>query len=115
MAVILVFYGLGAGLMLAALHRAVMHEVAEPEMGAAAGLYNMLRFLGGVIGTALAGVILQHNLDASFSMIESYQRSFLFFTLFPVLGIMAALGFRKGDPGNSEGFRGWRTEEHREY
>ena len=95
-AVNLMFYGLGGGLMLAALHRAVMHDVSEPEMGSAAGLYSMFRFLGSVIGTALAGVILQHNLDGSFSTIESYQRSFLFFTVFPALGVAVALGFRDG-------------------
>ena len=94
-AVNMVFYGLGTGLMLAALHRSALNEVAELEMGAAAGLYSMFRFLGSVVGTALAGVILQHNLDASLSTIVSYQRSFLFFTLFPLLGLAVAIGIRE--------------------
>ena len=94
-AVNMVAYGLGTGLMLAALHRSALNEVAELEMGAAAGLYSMFRFLGSVIGTALAGVILQYNLDASLSTIASYQRSFLFFTLFPFLGLAVAIGIRE--------------------
>ena len=94
-AVNLAIHGLGSGLMLAALHRAVMHEISEPEMGAAVGLYSMFRFLGSVIGTALAGVILQHNLEGSLSTISSYQRTFLFFALFPFLGVAVAFGIRE--------------------
>ncbi len=53
----LAFYGAGAGLMLVALHHASMQNIPPEQMGMAAGLYSMLRFMGVVIGTALAGVI----------------------------------------------------------
>ena len=88
-------HGLGAGLMLATLHRAVMMSIPESQMGAAAGLYNMLRFLGAVMGTALSGVLLQDNLDAALPLIEAYQSVFLAFAGFPALGMLVAFSLRE--------------------
>jgi MFS family permease len=87
--------GLGVGLMLAALHRAAMRDVGGSEMGSAAGLYSMLRFLGAVTATALSGVLLQAGLDASLPAIAAYQQTFLAFAVFPVLGILAGLSLRE--------------------
>ncbi len=84
--------GLGVGLMLAALHRAVMRDVSERLMGSAAGLYSMFRFLGATIGVALAGVVLQAGLDAGVSTTSAYQDVFLLFALFPVIGFLSAWG-----------------------
>lgn len=89
------FYGTGAGLMLVALHHASMQNIPVERMGMAAGLYSMLRFMGVVIGTALAGVILQHYIDQSVPMIEAYQRVFLFYVGFSVLGVIVGVGLTK--------------------
>ena len=87
--------GLGVGLMLAALHRAVMRDISEAQMGSAAGLYSMLRFLGAVVGTAASGVLLQVFLDASLPTIEAYQNTFLVFAAFPLLGIAVGSSLRE--------------------
>jgi MFS family permease len=92
---VLAVNGLGVGLMLAALHRAVMRDISEAQMGSAAGLYSMLRFLGAVVGTAASGVYLQAYLDAGLSTIEAYQSTFLAFATFPFLGIAASLTLRE--------------------
>jgi MFS family permease len=57
-AVIQSLYGLGLGFTLAALHHEALLQVQEEQMGSAAGLYSMFRFLGSAIGTAIAGVLL---------------------------------------------------------
>lgn len=89
------YYGLGAGLMLAALHSTVMGTIAEDQMGAAAGLYSMLRFMGMAISTALSGVALQFFLDAGLPTIDAYQKVFTVFTMFPILGILVGFGLRE--------------------
>jgi EmrB/QacA subfamily drug resistance transporter len=91
-ALTLAYYGLGAGLMLVALHHASMQNISAEQVGMAAGLYSMLRFLGVVIGTALAGVILQYYLDLSIPAIEAYQKVFLFYVGFSILGVIVGLG-----------------------
>jgi MFS family permease len=87
--------GLGVGLMLAALHRAAMRDVQPSEMGAAAGIYSMIRFLGAVTGTALSGVLLQGGIDASLSTVEAYQQAFLVFAAFPVIGLLFGATLRE--------------------
>lgn len=72
----LALYGFGAGLMLVPLHKAAMHQISAVQMGMATGLYSMLRFIGIVVGTALAGVILQYYLDLAVPTIEAYQSVF---------------------------------------
>jgi MFS family permease len=86
------YYGFGAGLMLVALHHASMQSISQDQMGMAAGVYSMLRFMGLAIGTALAGVILQRFLDLSMPAINAYQKVFLFYCSFPVLGVISATG-----------------------
>lgn len=88
----LAFYGAGSGLMLVALHHASLKQIPAEQMGMAAGLYSMLRFMGVVIGTALAGVILQHFLDLSIPTIQAYQRVFLFYIGFTVFGVIVGIG-----------------------
>ena len=87
---ILAYHGLGAGLMLAALHRSAMGNTAASRMGAVAGMYSMLRFAGMVLGTALAGVILQQFLDSRLSMQAAYQWTFLIFAIAGLLGLVIA-------------------------
>ena len=88
----LAYYGLGAGFVLAALHRAALGNVSDEQMGSAAGLYSMLRFAGAVIGTALGGVVLQLFLDQGLPVLPAYQNTFLCFAGSAFIG--AALGFR---------------------
>ena len=38
--------GLGAGLMLASLHRAALNDIAEADLGTSSGLYSTIRFFG---------------------------------------------------------------------
>lgn len=64
-------------------------------MGAATGLYSMLRFIGSAIGTALSGVLLQTYLDQSLSITSAYQNAYLFFAGFSILGIIAGFGLKE--------------------
>ncbi len=95
LALVLAYYGLGAGLVLAALHRAAMGHVADSQMGMAAGLYSMSRFAGAATGTALGGVILQQAFDRGLSLIAAYQVTFLLFGLLASVGIVAAFGLHE--------------------
>ncbi len=93
-------HGLGAGVMLATLHKMVISDVEERDTGAAAGLYSMFRFLGAAIGTALSGVLLQNYLDQNVPVIEAYQQAFLAIAAFPLLGLLVAFSLR--DEGKKE-------------
>ena len=88
-------HGLGAGLSLAALHRASMGQVLKEQTGAAAGLYSMIRFSGTLFGVALAGVVLQQGLDRLPVLIEAYQVVFLFLAGVALLGVISAAGLRE--------------------
>ena len=92
---LLAYYGLGAGLMLAALHSTVMGTVDSDQMGAAAGLYSMLRFMGMAISTALIGVVLQFFFDTNLTTLDAYQRVFMVLAIFPVLGMVVGFGLRE--------------------
>ena len=81
--------------MLAALHSTVMGTVDSDQMGAAAGLYSMLRFMGMAISTALIGVVLQFFFDANLATLDAYQKVFMVLAIFPVLGMMVAFGLRE--------------------
>lgn len=89
---LLTLHGLSVGTMLAALHQAAMSETSQLEMGTAAGVYSMIRFVGVAIGTALAGVLLQNGLEQGLSEIEAYQQVFFFVCLAGLLGIAASFG-----------------------
>jgi MFS family permease len=88
-------HGLGAGLSLAALHRAAMDKVAEAQTGIAAGLYSMLRFGGSVFGTALGGVILQTGLDMSLIPVAAYQVVLWFIAGVSLVGLILGLGLKE--------------------
>jgi MFS family permease len=95
LALILAYHGLGAGFVLAALHRAALGSISEAQMGLAAGIYSMIRFAGVVIGTALAGVILQHYFNLAVPLVEAYQVVFLVFASFAFVGVILGLGLRE--------------------
>jgi EmrB/QacA subfamily drug resistance transporter len=53
----LILTGSGVSLAMPAAQNAILSSVAKPEIGKAAGIYNMIRFLGGVCGIAVAGAV----------------------------------------------------------
>ena len=89
--VFLACFGIGAGLMLAALHRAALNDVPEADLGTASGLYSMIRFLGSAAGSAFGGILLQFYMDRSGTgLLDSYQNVFLWYLGFALLGFLAA-------------------------
>lgn len=93
--VILALNGLGAGLMLAALHRSAMGDTEPARVGAVAGMYSMVRFAGMAVGTAMAGVILQYFLDSGLPTLEAYQWSFLVFGIAGIFGFIIGATMRE--------------------
>ena len=91
----LIAHGLGAGLSLAAMHRAAMGRISPKQTGVAAGLYSMFRFGGTALGTALGGVILQYGLDQSLLTIQAYQLVFWFIAGVAFLGMIVGWGLRE--------------------
>ncbi len=102
---VLMSHGLAAGLSLAALHRAALGDVPIERVGAAAGLYSMVRFSGSVVGSALVGVLLQSGLEraalestldegvaASFAVVDAYRFVFVCIAFAAALGV--AIGIR---------------------
>jgi len=100
---VLALHGFGAGFILAVLHRAAMGNISDEQMGAAAGLYSMLRFSGMVIGTALAGVLLQSYLDRALPTVAAYQNVFLYFAAVALLGAAVGLTYILRAPSNVVG------------
>jgi len=91
---LLALQGLSVGTILAALHQAAMSETDDEEMGPAAGVYSMIRFVGVAIGTALAGVLLYGALERGLPVIEAYRQVFLIIALAGLVGITTSLGLR---------------------
>jgi MFS family permease len=84
--------GVGAGLMLASLHRAALINIPAPDIGASSGLYSMLRFLGSACGSVFAGILLQFYLERpGTTPVAAYQTVFLWFVGFALLGFSLAL------------------------
>lgn len=73
-------HGFVIGISLAPLHSSAMHGIADGESGSAAGVYSMIRFAGQILGTAMAGVLLQRGFTTLHSSIGAYQMVFWVFT-----------------------------------
>jgi MFS family permease len=70
-------HGLGAGLALAALGTIVVASVAQEETGAAAGINNVARTLGGAVGGQVGAVLLAASVGASgFPSAAGYTQAF---------------------------------------
>lgn len=86
-------FGAGGGLMLASLHRAALNAVPDAQLGAASGLYSMIRFVGSAFGPAFGGIVLQFYLDLpTVETATAYRNVFLGYAAFLILG--ALLGSR---------------------
>ena len=92
---LLIIQGVGVGIKLAPLHGIALESVADNVMGISAGFYSMIRLTGMATSTALAGVLLQLFLDQGLLQIEAYQRTFLCFVPFAILGIVVISRDRK--------------------
>lgn len=96
---LLILFGIGAGLMLASLHRAALNDVTEAEMGTSSGVYSMIRFLGSASGAAFAGILLQFYLSqGDTAVLPAYQSTYLWFMGFALIGLLFALFL----PGQAE-------------
>jgi EmrB/QacA subfamily drug resistance transporter len=89
-----ILHGLGAGLSLAALHRASLGRIPQDRAGMAVGLYSMVRFGGILLGPALAGLLLQQGLNQNLLPIESYQLVFGVTAAVTLLGVISGFGLR---------------------
>jgi MFS family permease len=89
-------HGLLIGLSLAPLHRSAMSKVEAAEVGTAAGVYSMIRFAGQILGTAVAGVLLQRGLEQFAEPIEAYQAVFWIFAAVAVVATVGASLLRDG-------------------
>jgi EmrB/QacA subfamily drug resistance transporter len=88
-------HGLVIGLSLAPLHRSSMQGIADQEAGAAAGLYSMIRFAGQILGVAVAGVVLQHQLARLSTPITAYQFVFWLYVIVALLATLLSVMIRE--------------------
>jgi MFS family permease len=91
----LVLNGLGAGVVLPALHRGAMSGSDGARGGTAAGLYSMIRFWGMMLGTAVVGVLLQVLLDRGTTALVSYRLAFASTVVVGAVGVVTAISMRK--------------------
>jgi len=80
----LVVAGAGVSMAMPAAQNAVLSSVAQTEIGKASGTFNMLRFLGGVSGIAIAVAVFAGS--GSFSSPQTFSAGFA-----PAIGIAAVL------------------------
>lgn len=89
---LIAFFGMGAGLMLASLHRAALNDVSENDVGTASGIYSMIRFLGSALGAAVGGILLKRFLDQTGADSQlMYQLTYRWFVAFAGIGLLTAL------------------------
>jgi len=80
----LVIAGAGVSAAMPAVQNAILGAVARPEVGKASGIFNMVRFLGGVFGIAVAVAVFSAN--GGIESPEAFTAGFV-----PALAICAAL------------------------
>ncbi len=95
----LMVHGAGAGLSLAALHRASMSDVAPEHSGQSAGIYSMIRFGGVLMGAALGGVLLQEAQASAPTMVAAYQMVFWCVAVVALAGAGVGFLLREGRGG----------------
>ena len=72
-----------------------MQRIDENEVGMAAGLYSMIRFAGQILGTAIAGVLLQWGLERFAAQIDAYQVVFWAFAGIALVATVAGSQLRE--------------------
>jgi EmrB/QacA subfamily drug resistance transporter len=80
----LIIAGAGVSVAMPAAQNAVLSSVAQTEIGKASGAFNMLRFLGGVSGIAIAVAVFAGN--GNFGSPQAFSAGFA-----PAIGIAAVL------------------------
>jgi EmrB/QacA subfamily drug resistance transporter len=99
--------GIGLGISGTPLSTSVVSLVSREQVGVASGVFNMMRFLGGVVGSTIFGVYLQNrigyhgeNSDLSLPhiqqlvMTESFHDVYILAMIIASFGILTALGMR---------------------
>ncbi|MEM7335208.1 MAG: MFS transporter [Chloroflexota bacterium] len=90
--VLFAFFGMGAGFMLATLHRAALNHIPDEDLGTSSGVYSMIRFLGSASGQAFAGILIQfYLLRLNDALVPTYQSVFVWFAGFSLLGLITAV------------------------
>ena len=98
--------GVGIGFIFAPMSNVTMGSVEPRLAGTASGIFNTARQVGGVIGSAAIGVLLQARISAAMADHESPQaalttaakETFILPIAVLLLGIFAALAMRKTAP-----------------
>jgi EmrB/QacA subfamily drug resistance transporter len=80
----LILAGAGVSMAMPAAQNAVLSSVAATEIGKASGTFNMLRFLGGVLGIAI--VVAVFAATGSFGSAQAFSAGFA-----PAIGVSAVL------------------------
>ncbi len=91
----LAVHGLGAGLAQAPLDRAATRDMPQAQIGAAAGVYSMIRFGGAMLGPTLVGVLLQQGLDRGLSPVDAYQVAFWLVASVTSVGVLVGFTLRE--------------------
>ena len=90
-----VFQGLTSGMYLAALHQIYMNDIPPEQAGSAAGLFTMIRFGGFLLGAAIGGVLLQHELARNLEVARAYSSVFWWVAGVGGLGFLISFGLKE--------------------
>jgi EmrB/QacA subfamily drug resistance transporter len=83
--------GFGMGLTQSPTANAVTLVVGRERLGVALGIFNMLRFVSGALGTTVFGVVLERGTNLG-SLAAAYRLDFYVFAAAAVIGALAAFG-----------------------
>lgn len=83
----------GTGLALAGtpLMTVLMGLVDQGQMGVASGVFNMTRLVGGVVGSTLLGVLLQHRVDGGAPLTDAFGDVYALTAVGAAVGLAAAI------------------------
>jgi EmrB/QacA subfamily drug resistance transporter len=91
----LLLNGLGNGLIQSPVLNSVLGSHEASQSGVISGLFNMTRFVGGMIGTAIAGVLLGDEIPNPALIppgpVQGFYQSYVFSALMMGVGVFAAM------------------------
>ncbi len=100
----LLLNGIGGGLVQSPVLNSVLGAHDESERGAISGLFNMTRFIGGMSGTAIAGIMVGDSIPDSSLIpegpVKGFYHAFLFAAALALLGL--ALSRMLPDPHSAK-------------